>query len=189
LEGKTPPKSIVILENEIGEANVDGLLLANRAYEVRSLTQGCLCCTLTGQFLEALKEIRRDLAPLYLLVDVSGVAHQTVIDVITSAWPGFKPFNIAVADAARWQELIDRMPMLIGSQLLNADLILINKAETVSADDLDRLEGDMDEINPVSPRFRLSVENDNLEFFWSQMVVTSFPELGGDHESPAKLSA
>jgi G3E family GTPase len=171
LSRNLPPRSIAIIENEIGAANVDGQLLARSAYEVRDLTQGCICCTLTGQLLLALEEIRRDLKPRYLLVEATGVAHQTIADVIASAQPGLVPFSIAVVDAARWPELMESLPLLIGGQLARADLILINKAETVAEGDLRRLEEDMEEFNADSPRRRISAENDDLDAFWRKVVA------------------
>ncbi|GHV57285.1 hypothetical protein FACS189460_3570 [Deltaproteobacteria bacterium] len=169
-----PPKSIAIIENEIGAANVDGLLLAQSSYEVRDLTQGCICCTLTGQLLQALEEIERDIQPRYLLVEATGLAHRTIAEIIAASRPGRRPFSIALADASRWPELMDALPMLISSQLAQADLILINKAETASEEELTRLENDLLEINLTVPRRRLSAENDDLDDFWRKVVTDVF---------------
>jgi len=157
------PKSIVIIENEIGEANVDGLLMGQTNYEVRDLTAGCICCTLSGQLINALEEIRRDLDPRWLLVEATGIAHQTIADVIRQSAPGLNPVSLVLVDAERWDELMENLPMLIGAQVENADLILINKIESLAITELARIEAEVREFNDRSPCFRLPLARENCE--------------------------
>lgn len=164
------PKDIVIIENEIGEANVDGRLLGETAYEVRDLTSGCICCTLSGQLIGALDEIKRDLDPQWLLVEATGIAHQTIADVISQSVPGLKPFSIVLADAPRWEELMENLPMLISTQVERADCILINKVDSVSAEELTRVEEEVREINDQSPCHKISAASENLDDVWRKVV-------------------
>ncbi|MDR1921542.1 MAG: cobalamin biosynthesis protein P47K [Candidatus Adiutrix sp.] len=163
------PKSIVIIENEIGAANVDGLLLQETNYEVRDLTSGCICCSLSGQLAGAIEEIRADLNPQWLLIEASGLAHQTIVDVIARSGPGLRPFSIVLADAQRWDELMENMPMLISTQMEKADLILLNKADAAAPDELARAE---EEIRAISekPCCRISAAKDELSALWGKVV-------------------
>ncbi|MDL2226483.1 GTP-binding protein [Deltaproteobacteria bacterium OttesenSCG-928-M10] len=163
------PKSIVIIENEIGEANVDGELLAGSAYEVRDLTAGCICCTLSGQLIGALEEIRRELKPEWLLIEATGIAHQTIADVISQSVPGLTPFSIVLADAPRWEELMENLPMLITTQVENADVVLINKVDAVSPAELDRVEEEIREITS-RPYFKTSALDTDLTDLWKKVV-------------------
>lgn len=158
LSRETDPRQIVILENEIGEANVDGLLMGQTQYQVRDLTAGCICCTLSGQLIAALEEIRRDLDPGWLLVEATGIAHQTIADVIRQSSPGLRPLSLVLVDAERWEELMENLPMLIAAQIERADLILLNKIETRTPEDLDRLEREVLELNGRAPFFRLPAD-------------------------------
>ncbi len=164
------PREIVIIENEIGEANVDGRLLAETTYEVRDLTAGCICCTLSGQLLSALDEIRRDLNPQWLLVEATGLAHQTIADVVRQAVPGLKPLSLVVVDAARWEELMENLPMLISTQVERADFVLINKIDAVSEEELSRVEDEVREINDSRPCHRISAAGGDLDDIWRKVV-------------------
>jgi len=163
------PTNIVVIENEIGEANVDGLLMAGSDYEVRDLTSGCICCTLSGQLAAALTEIKNDLDPEWLLVEATGIAHQAIADNILAALPGHRLESLVVVDAERWDELIEGLPMLIMTQVERADLILLNKTAALNPDDLARVEDDLEEINGRSPRLRVPDEPDRMDDIWSRL--------------------
>ena len=171
LSRRTDPKRIVIIENEIGEANVDGLLMTETAYEVRDLTAGCICCTLSGQLVNALTEIKNDLDPEWLLVEATGIAHQTIADVIRQTVPGLRPLSLVVVDAQRWDELMDNLPMLIMAQVEKADLILINKIESLSAADLTRVEEEVRELNQRQPCHKISAATDDLSGLWQWLTT------------------
>ena len=157
------PEDIVIIENEIGEANVDGRLMGQSGYQVRDLTAGCICCTLSGQLMTALDDIRREIDPQWLLVEATGIAHQTIADVIRQSMPGLTPISLVLVDAERWDELVEHLPMLIGTQVENADLILINKIESLPPPELDRIEAEVRELNDRSPLFRLPSDPGNCD--------------------------
>jgi len=46
---------VVLIENEFGEIGVDGGFLKDAGVEIKELNAGCICCSLTGDFKEALK--------------------------------------------------------------------------------------------------------------------------------------
>lgn len=164
------PKDIVIIENEIGEANVDGRLLGETAYEVRDLTAGCICCTLSGEFIFAMEEIRRDIDPQWLLIEATGIAHQTIADIVSQSVPGLKPFSIVLVDAPRWEDLMDNLPMLVTTQVERADCILINKVDSVSEEELARVEEDVRDINDQTPLHKISAVSRDLDDIWGQVV-------------------
>lgn len=164
------PRDIVIIENEIGQANVDGRLLGQSAYEVRDLTAGCICCTLSGQLVNALEEIRRDLDPRWLLIEATGIAHQTIADVISQSVPGLKPFSLVLVDAPRWDELMENLPMLISTQVERADFVLINKIDAAPAEEADRVEQEVRELNDQAPCRRVSAVGDDLNDLWKEVI-------------------
>jgi len=164
------PKDIVIIENEIGEANVDGRLLGETSYEVRDLTAGCICCTLSGQFIFAMEEIQRDINPQWLLIEATGIAHQTIADVVSQSVPGLKPFSIVVVDAMRWEELMENLPMLISTQVERADCIVINKIDAVSEEELSRVVEEVREINDQTPCLEISAVGGDLVDTWKEVV-------------------
>lgn len=169
LSRKHGPESIVIIENEIGEANVDGRLLAQSTYEIRDLTAGCICCTLSGELIGALEDIQVKLKPEWLLIEATGIAHQTIANVISQSVVGLKPFSLVLADAERWDELMENLPMLISTQLEIADAVLLNKIDAVDKEEIERIEGEISDISRA-PCHRVSALSDNLDQLWKKVV-------------------
>lgn len=48
---------MVLIENEFGEIGIDGGFLKEAGIEIREMNSGCICCSLVGDFGEALKEV------------------------------------------------------------------------------------------------------------------------------------
>ncbi len=46
-------EKIVLIENEFGEIAIDGGFLQDAGIEIREMSQGCICCSLVGDFREA----------------------------------------------------------------------------------------------------------------------------------------
>ena len=163
-------ESVVIIENEIGEANVDGEMLAKSSYEVRDLTAGCICCTLSGQLISALDEIETELNPRWLLIEATGIAHQTIADVIRQSRPSLYPFSIVLIDAPRWKDLMENLPMLMTSQVERADLALINKVDDISPEELLEVETEIKELTD-EPCFMISTFAKHSDEMWNKVVT------------------
>lgn len=142
------PNALVIIENEIGQAGVDGRALGGQGYEVRELTAGCICCTLAGDLVTALQEIRADLNPSWVLIEATGIAQHKIADVVKQSlgYSGPEPVTLAIADAERWSELMEAMPMFISRQLEGADVVLINKVDLVSPELLAQVDAQIKEL-------------------------------------------
>ena len=50
-------EQVVLIENEFGEIGIDGGFLKEAGIEIREMNSGCICCSLVGDFGEALKEV------------------------------------------------------------------------------------------------------------------------------------
>lgn len=66
-------KKIVVIENDFGEAGIDAGLLKECSLAVTGLSDGCICCSLAGDFEKAMERILKDYAPDAVLVEPSGV--------------------------------------------------------------------------------------------------------------------
>ena len=67
-------EKLVLIENEFGEVSVDGGFLQDTGVQVSELSSGCICCTLVGDFTEALKQVHDQYKPDRILIEPSGVA-------------------------------------------------------------------------------------------------------------------
>ncbi len=66
-------EKVVIIENEFGEIGIDGRILKQTGIQVREINSGCICCTLAGDFSDALREVIRKYQPDRILIEPSGV--------------------------------------------------------------------------------------------------------------------
>ena len=57
LEEAVADEKVVLIENEFGEIGIDGGLLKDAGIEITEMNSGCICCSLVGDFGEALKKV------------------------------------------------------------------------------------------------------------------------------------
>ena len=50
-------QQVVLIENEFGEIGIDGGFLKDAGIEIREMNSGCICCSLVGDFGQALSEV------------------------------------------------------------------------------------------------------------------------------------
>ena len=66
-------EKIVLIENEFGEVSVDSEFLSESKIDIKELSQGCICCSLQGDFTKSLKEVLDKFNPERVIIEPSGV--------------------------------------------------------------------------------------------------------------------
>ena len=66
-------EKIVLIENEFGEIGIDGGFMRDAGIEITEMNSGCICCSLVGDFGEALKKVLEEYHPDRILIEPSGV--------------------------------------------------------------------------------------------------------------------
>ena len=66
-------EKLVLIENEFGEIGIDGGFLEEAGIEVTEMNSGCICCSLVGDFGEALRKVLEQYSPDRILIEPSGV--------------------------------------------------------------------------------------------------------------------
>ena len=66
-------EKLVLIENEFGEIGIDGGFMKDAGIEVTEMNQGCICCSLVGDFGKALQKVLDEYAPDRILIEPSGV--------------------------------------------------------------------------------------------------------------------
>ena len=66
-------EQVVLIENEFGEIGIDGGFLKEAGVEIREMNSGCICCSLVGDFGEAMKEVIEKYHPDRIVIEPSGV--------------------------------------------------------------------------------------------------------------------
>ncbi|MGM9538719.1 MAG: CobW family GTP-binding protein, partial [Candidatus Onthomonas sp.] len=66
-------QKLVLIENEFGEIGIDGGFMKDAGIQVTEMNSGCICCSLVGDFGEALKQVLETYAPDRIIIEPSGV--------------------------------------------------------------------------------------------------------------------
>ena len=56
-------EKLVLIENEFGEISIDGGFLQDAGVEITEMNSGCICCSLVGDFGEALQKVLAQFHP------------------------------------------------------------------------------------------------------------------------------
>lgn len=163
---------LVIIENEVGAAGIDDTLLENAGLEFRSLLSGCICCTLAADLTKTISSIAEQYNPEYVIFEPSGIAYpDRIIHTLEKYAPDLEWIRqITVVDAQRWNALRHVTAILVDTQVETADLILINKCDLATAAQLEAIETQLHQLNPVAKRYR-TVATDGLPVELLKQVI------------------
>jgi G3E family GTPase len=125
-----------VLINDFGSVNIDSQLVMGVEGETVSLANGCICCTIRNDLLEAvLQLLRRVDRPEYIIIETSGVSDPLAV-AQTFFLPEISPYIeldsiVTVIDAEHILRLEPRYYDLALCQLEAADVVILNKVDLV----------------------------------------------------------
>jgi G3E family GTPase len=134
---------VAVLVNDFGSVNIDAELVVGLESTVISLANGCICCTIRDDLVEAvLQTINRRERPEYILVEASGVAEPSGI-AMTFNNPSFRErirldSILCVVDAEQVFAAPETMELKI-FQMACADMIILNKVDLVKRDHIAKI--------------------------------------------------
>jgi G3E family GTPase len=135
-------RRLAVLVNDFGAINIDAELIASRDGEMLSLTNGCICCGIGGDFIAALASLRDvDDPPEQVLVEASGVADPGQIAILGDM-PGYRRDAVVVvadAETVRARAGDEHTGHAVLTQLRAADLLVVNKIDLVEPEQVDEL--------------------------------------------------
>ena len=128
-------EKLVLIENEFGEISVDGGFLKDAGVEITEMSSGCICCSLVGDFAEALEKVKTQFAPDRILIEPSGVGKLS--DVIRAVQdvgdPDLVPGSFTtVVDATRAKMYMKNFGEFWCNQVENAGAIVLSRTGGMS---------------------------------------------------------
>ena len=148
-------KKYAVIVNEFGEIGIDNDLVVGADEEVFEMNNGCICCTVRGDLVRILDGLMRRKGKFdAIIVETTGLA-----DPAPVAQTFFIDENVgrrtkldAVVTVADAKWLSDRLKDApeAKNQIAFADVILINKTDLVSSDELSEVEARIRSINPYA---------------------------------------
>jgi G3E family GTPase len=157
---------LAILMNEFGEIAIDSQIVEGKNIRLADLGGGCVCCSLLGEFEAAVSEVIETVHPDFIIVETTGVAEPDalVFDIQENVPQVRLDGVVTVADA----DAMVRYPRLGHTgrvQIEAADIILLNKIDLVTAEQLAEVAARLRQLNEqasILPTRRCLVDTDVL---------------------------
>jgi G3E family GTPase len=159
-------EQVVLIENEFGEIGIDGGFLKDAGIEIREMSQGCICCSLVGDFEKALREVIERFSPERVIIEPSGVGKLSdVMKAVTDASANLDVVlnsAVTVVDAKKCRMYMKNFGEFFNNQVQYAGTIVLSRTDIVGQDVID---ADVEMIRSLNPA--------------AEIVTTPVAELGG----------
>jgi G3E family GTPase len=148
---------VAVLVNDFGSVNIDTQLVVGVEGETISLANGCICCTIRGDLLQAVINLMaRQEKPEYVIIETSGVSDPSSV-AATFMQPELSPYVrldsiLTVVDADQGDALEGEQAYLAMEQVGVADILILNKVDLVTPE---RLQVMRDWALEIAPKARI----------------------------------
>lgn len=153
-------RKVVIIVNEVGEVGVDGEVLARQGLSTLEISEGCICCSLSGTLQSTLRKVKQELAPDVIMIEPTGLALPNRINGIirTSLIEPEMTHTVTLVDAFRVDDLLANTRQFFLRQVEHADMLAINKVDVMDRNRLDEIESTMKDLCPGVRTVRISAK-------------------------------
>ena len=156
LEEALKGEKIVLIENEFGEIGIDGGFLQEAGVEISEMNSGCICCSLVGDFGEALKKVMDQFHPDRILIEPSGVGKLSdVIRAVQGVAGQVEDMvlgcAVTVADASKCKVYLKNFGEFYVNQVQYAGALILSRTQKLSGEKLDAAVALLREKNPAAP--------------------------------------
>ena len=157
--------NIAVIVNEFGELGIDALRIQGSGDgPVIEMNNGCICCSMRGSLVPALGDLyrSRQLGERnfdYVVIEASGMADPApVMHNLMGDGPVGQGFMldgvVTVIDAENYQTQLRVHRSLCQHQIMLGNVLLLNKADKVSAGAMEDLEQFVSGLNPHANKYR-----------------------------------
>ncbi len=160
-------EQIVLIENEFGEIGIDGGFLKEAGINITEMNSGCICCSLVGDFGEALKKVVTQYHPDRVIIEPSGVGKLS--DVETAVRNVAKEVGLEIAtastvvDAKKAKIYMKNFGEFFNDQVETARIVILSRTGGMDEAKLEEVVNMLKEKNPSAA-----------------VVTTDWNEIGGD---------
>ena len=139
---------LAVLMNEFGEIAIDSRIIQGENVEMVELAGGCVCCSMTGEFEAAVREIISKVRPKHIVVEATGVAEaDALVYEVEDNLPEVRLDSVVCLVDAYLTIRYPHMGYTTRTQLEAADILLINKVDLVSPAEIQQVEDQVREFN------------------------------------------
>ena len=162
-------EQVVLIENEFGEIGIDGGFLKEAGIEIKEMNSGCICCSLVGDFGEALIEVTKQYKPDRIIIEPSGVGKLS--DVIHAVERVKEEAGIVinsattVVDVLKCRMYLKNFGEFFKNQVESAGTVILSRTDTRLATE-EKVEEALQLLRPLNPD--------------ATFITTPVSVLGGD---------
>ncbi|WP_373080244.1 CobW family GTP-binding protein [Fusobacterium animalis] len=140
----------VVLENEYADIGVDKDFLDEKNLNVWEMSEGCICCSMKGDFKSSIKRIYSEINPEYLVVEPTGVG------MLSSIIENIREINnndieilspITLIDITSFSEYLETFNSFFTDNLKNTGKVILTKLENSNHFEIENIKNEILKIN------------------------------------------
>lgn len=145
-------EKVVLIENEFGEIGIDGGFLKDSGIEIREMNQGCICCSLVGDFESSLREVAEKFKPDRIIIEPSGVGKLSdIIGAVKSASKNMEVelhAAVTIVDAKKAKLYSKNFGEFFDNQIRYAAVVVLSRTDIAPEDKIQEAVEIVRERNP-----------------------------------------
>ena len=139
-------EKVMLIENEFGEIGVDGAFFED-GLKIKEINNGCICCSLQGDFADALEEIE-DMGVTDLIIEPSGVGKLSEIINVVAKDADFRIVShICVVDVKTCKKYHLNFKEYFDDQVKAANAIILSHTDVADEETIEKAKAIVREIN------------------------------------------
>ncbi len=183
-------KKVAIIVNEIGEVGIDGDVIKRFGFDTKEITSGCICCSLKVGLRTTVTLLAKEYKPDILMIEPTGIAFPHVIRNEIELMNLGEEVKIAplvtLIDGSRFKHLMKEVKEFAMRQIIDAEILGINKVDLIEPIRLPILEASVQQLNPKA-RIVLLSGKDTGESFKNFMLMV-LPDMEETPEKAQEIS-
>jgi G3E family GTPase len=152
LDGDVLGDRIAIIENEFGDISIDSNRLEESGVEIKSISSGCICCTLSGDFQKAIKELIEEHNPNRIIIEPTGVGRLSdiisTINITKESEDIELNMAMTIVDVLEFEDFVEVFGEFFKDQIQYADVIALSKSQLTDESKVNNVIKSIREINP-----------------------------------------
>ena len=181
---------IAVLMNEFGELAVDSRVIGGKNIDIIELLGGCVCCSMTGEFEAAVRELIETIGPDFIVVEATGVAESdALVFEVEDNLPQVRLDSVVCIVDAYLGIKYPHVGYTSRTHIASADIILINKVDLVRPAEAQTVEVQVRKYNERAVVLRTVNCGVDTDLLFGQTSGAVRPAVGPQPGSPLKPSA
>ncbi|PGH20904.1 GTP-binding protein [Fusobacterium polymorphum] len=140
----------VVLENEYADIGIDGDFLDEKNLNVWEMSEGCICCSMKGDFKSSIKKIYFEINPEYLVIEPTGIG------MLSSIIENIREINnndieilspLTLIDITSFNEYLETFNNFFIDNLKNTGKVILTKLENYNPFDIENIKNKISKIN------------------------------------------